>query len=148
MINMIDMDKLLESVKKHEGYRNKVYLDTLNKRTVGVGHLCVEDFWEDGKEYDEDFLMGILEKDLQSAIDQADDMCKGLTISDDAKIIIIEMIFQLGGTGVSKFRKMWQALQQDPPDYAEASVQMLDSRWAKQTPNRAQEMAEHMKHCG
>ena len=144
---MIDMDKLLESVKRHEGYRNKVYLDTLGKRTVGVGHLCVEDFWEDGKEYEEDFLMGILEKDLQSAIDQADDMCKNLTISDDAKIIIIEMIFQLGGTGVSKFRKMWQALQQDPPDYAEASVQMLDSRWAKQTPNRAQEMARHMSEC-
>ena len=145
---MIDMDKLLESVKRHEGYRNKVYLDTLGKRTVGVGHLCVEDFWEDDKEYEEDFLMGILEKDLQSAIDQADDMCKDLKISSDAKILIIEMIFQLGGNGVSKFRKMWQALQQDPPDYAEASVQMLDSRWAKQTPNRAQEMANHMKHCG
>tara|TARA_R110000824_G_scaffold395883_1_gene596972 strand:+ start:593 stop:1033 length:441 start_codon:yes stop_codon:yes gene_type:complete len=144
---MIDMDKLLESVKKHEGYRNKVYLDTLNKRTVGVGHLCVEDFWEDGKEYEESFLMEILEKDLQSAIDQADDKCKDLKISDDAKIIIIEMIFQLGGNGVSKFRKMWQALQQDPPDYAEASVQMLDSRWAKQTPNRAQEMAGHMRDC-
>ena len=144
---MIDMNKLLESVKKHEGYRNKVYLDTLGKRTVGVGHLCVEDFWEDGKEYEESFLMEILEKDLQSAIDQADDKCKGLKISDDAKIIIIEMIFQLGGTGVSKFRKMWQALQQDPPDYAEASVQMLDSRWAKQTPNRAQEMARHMSEC-
>jgi lysozyme len=144
---MIDMDKLLESVKRHEGYRNKVYLDTLGKRTVGVGHLCVEDFWEDGKEYEEDFLMGILEKDLQSAIDQADDMCKDLKISSDAKIIIIEMIFQLGGNGVSKFRKMWQALQQDPPDYAEASVQMLDSRWAKQTPNRAQEMARHMSEC-
>ena len=145
---MIDMDKLLESVKKHEGYRNKVYLDTLGKRTVGVGHLCVEDFWEDDKEYEESFLMEILEKDLQSAIDQADDKCKDLKISDDAKIIIIEMIFQLGGNGVSKFRKMWQALQQDPPDYAEASVQMLDSRWAKQTPNRANEMADHMKHCG
>ena len=145
---MIDMDKLLESVKRHEGYRNKVYLDTLGKRTVGVGHLCVEDFWEDDKEYEEDFLMGILEKDLQSAIDQADDMCKDLKISSDAKILIIEMIFQLGGNGVSKFRKMWQALQQDPPDYAEASVQMLDSRWAKQTPNRAKEMADHMEHCG
>ena len=144
---MIDMDKLLESVKKHEGYRNKVYLDTLGKRTIGVGHLCVEDFWEDDKEYEENFLMEILEKDLQSAIDQADDMCKNLTIRDDAKIIIIEMIFQLGGNGVSKFRKMWQALQQDPPDYAEASVQMLDSRWAKQTPNRAKEMARHMSEC-
>ena len=144
---MIDMDKLLESVKRHEGYRNKVYLDTLGKRTVGGGHLCVENFWEDDKEYEEDFLMGILEKDLQSAIDQADDMCKDLKISSDAKILIIEMIFQLGGNGVSKFRKMWQALQQDPPDYAEASVQMLDSRWAKQTPNRAQEMAGHMRDC-
>ena len=144
---MIDMNKLLESVKRHEGYKNHVYLDTLGKRTVGVGHLCVEDFWEDDKEYEEDFLMGILEKDLQSAIDQADDMCKDLKISSDAKILIIEMIFQLGGNGVSKFRKMWQALQQDPPDYAEASVQMLDSRWAKQTPNRAQEMAGHMRDC-
>ena len=144
----MNYDKLLESVKKHEGYKNHVYLDTLGKRTVGVGHLCVEDFWEDDKEYEEDFLMDILKKDLQQAIRQANSMCEGLKISDDAKIIIIEMIFQLGGTGVSKFRKMWQALQQDPPDYAEASAQMLDSRWAKQTPNLAQEMAKHMKECG
>ena len=143
----MNYDKLLESVKKHEGYKNHVYLDTLGKRTVGVGHLCVEDFWEDGKEYEEDFLMDILKKDLQQAIRQADSMCEGLKISEDAKIIIIEMIFQLGGTGVSKFRKMWQALQQDPPDYAEASVQMLDSRWAKQTPNRAKEMARLMAEC-
>ena len=143
----MNYDKLLESVKKHEGYKNHVYLDTLGKRTVSVGHLCVEDFWEDGKEYEEDFLMDILKKDLQQAIRQADSMCEGLKISEDAKIIIIEMIFQLGGTGVSKFRKMWQALQQDPPDYAEASVQMLDSRWAKQTPNRAKEMARLMSEC-
>ena len=143
----MNYDKLLESVKKHEGYRNKVYLDTLGKRTVGVGHLCVENFWEDDKEYEEDFLMDILKKDLQQAIRQANSMCEGLKISEDAKIIIIEMIFQLGGTGVSKFRKMWQALQQDPPDYAEASVQMLDSRWAKQTPNRAKEMARLMSEC-
>ena len=147
-------DKLLESVKKHEGYRNKVYLDTLGKRTVGVGHLCVEDFWEDDKEYEEKFLMTILEHDLQTAIKSAEDLINNCpsggkaNISDDAKILIIEMVFQLGGNGVSKFRKMWQALQQDPPDYAEASVQMLDSRWAKQTPNRANEMADHMKHCG
>ena len=143
----MNYDKLLESVKKHEGYKNHVYLDTLGKRTVGVGHLCVEDFWEDCKEYEEDFLMDILKKDLQQAIRQANSMCEGLKISEDAKIIIIEMIFQLGGTGVSKFRKMWQALQQDPPDYAEASVQMLDSRWAKQTPNRAKEMARLMSEC-
>ena len=53
----------------------------------------------------------------------------------------------LGKTGVSKFRNMWKALQEDPPNYFEAHVQMLDSRWAKQTPNRAQEMARHMSEC-
>jgi len=144
---MIDMEKLLASVKKHEGYRNKVYLDTLNKRTVGVGHLCVEDFWEDDKEYEEKFLMTILEHDLQSAIKSAEELCEGYNISDDAKIIIIEMIFQLGKSGVSKFRNMWKALAEDPPSYHVASIEMLDSRWAKQTPNRAQEMSDHMKSC-
>ena len=46
----MDMERLLASVRSNEGYRNKVYLDSLGKRTVGVGHLCVEDFWEDDKE--------------------------------------------------------------------------------------------------
>jgi|TARA_E500000081_G_C5923109_1_gene257270 lysozyme len=150
---MINMEKLLASVKKHEGYRNKVYLDTLNKRTVGVGHLCVEDFWEDDKEYEEKFLMDILEADLQNAIKSAQDLINNCpsggkaNISSDAEIIIIEMVFQLGKSGVSKFRNMWKALQQDPPQYDVASIEMLDSRWAKQTPNRAKAMADQMKSC-
>jgi hypothetical protein len=41
---------------------------------VGVGHLCVEDFWEDDKEYEEKFLMTILEHDLQTAIKGAEDL--------------------------------------------------------------------------
>ena len=55
------------------------------------------------------------------------------------------MVFQLGKTGVSKFRNMWKALAEDPPSYHEASVQMLDSRWAKQTPNRAKELSKTME---
>ena len=143
----MNYDKLLESVKKHEGFRDHVYLDSLSKRTVGYGHLCVEDHWEDGKKYDKEYLEDILEKDLQSAVDQAHDMCQGMEISDDAKSIICEMIFQLGGNGVSKFKNMWKALKENPPNYKEAAVQMLDSRWAKQTPNRAKEMAGHMEKC-
>jgi len=143
----MNYDKLLESVKKHEGFKDHVYLDSLSKRTVGYGHLCVEDHWEDGKKYDKEYLEDILEKDLQGAIDQAHDMCQGMEISDDAKSLICEMIFQLGGNGVSKFKNMWKALKENPPNYKEASVQMLDSRWAKQTPNRAKEMAGHMAEC-
>ena len=143
----MNYDKLIESVKKHEGFRDVVYRDTLNKRTVGFGHLCVEDLWEHGKKYDKVYLEKILEDDLAYAIHQGEGMCKALKISDNAKFLIIEMIFQLGSAGVQKLRKMWSALAEAPPNYKEASVQMLDSRWAKQTPNRAKEMASHMAEC-
>jgi lysozyme len=145
----MDMDRLLESVKKHEGYRNKVYLDTLGKRTVGVGHLCVEDFWEDDKEYEEKFLMTILEHDLSTAIKGANELMAEngcMDMNEKAHEIIIEMIFQLGKTGVSKFKNMWKALSE--LNYVGASYEMLDSRWAKQTPNRAKGMADTMKSIG
>ena len=144
----MNMDRLKDSVKQHEGYRNKVYLDTLGKRTVGVGHLCVEDFWEDDKEYEESFLMEILEKDLSQAIIGANDLMAEhdcIDIDEKAYEIIIEMVFQLGKTGVSKFRNMWKALAEK--NYIGASYEMLDSRWAKQTPNRAKNMADQMKAC-
>tara|TARA_R100001224_G_scaffold89621_1_gene58693 strand:- start:67 stop:510 length:444 start_codon:yes stop_codon:yes gene_type:complete len=144
----MNLERLMESVKKHEGYRNKVYLDTLGKRTVGVGHLCVEDFWEDDKEYEEKFLMEILEKDLQEAIRGARELMQErncLNIDEKAEEILIEMVFQLGRTGVSKFNNMWKALAEQ--NYIGASYEMLDSRWAKQTPNRAKSMAELMKQC-
>ena len=142
----MEMSRLLKSVKEHEGYRNKVYLDSLGKRTVGVGHLCVEDFWEDDKEYEEKFLLTILEHYLKSAIKSAERLCSDCPDLDDlAKETIIEMIFQLGETGVSKFRNMWKALKQSPPQYGVAATEMLDSRWAKQTPGRAKEMSDHMR---
>ena len=142
----MDMDRLMESVKKHEGYRNKVYLDTLGKRTVGVGHLCVESFWEDDKEYEEKFLMTILEHDLQTAIKNAKKLMEdhgSADIDEQAEEILIEMVFQLGKNGVSKFKNMWKALAE--LNYVGASYEMLDSRWAKQTPHRAKAMAKTMK---
>ena len=145
----MNLERLMESVKKHEGYRNKVYLDTLGKRTVGVGHLCVEDFWEDDKEYEEKLLMDILLDDLQNAIKGARELKEehGCTDIDEiAQEILVEMVFQLGKNGVSKFRNMWKALSEK--NYIGASYEMLDSRWAKQTPNRAKAMAEQMKACG
>ena len=144
----MNMDRLLQSVKKHEGYRNKVYLDSLGKRTVGVGHLCVEDHWEDNKEYSEEMLMKVLKDDLKNAIEGAERLLKDCRILDSlAKEIIIEMVFQLGETGVSKFKNMLKALKEGP-DYQTAAIEMLDSRWAKQTPNRAAAMSSEMAALG
>ena len=56
------------------------------------------------------------------------------------------MVFQLGKTGVSKFKNMWKALS--ALEYSTAASEMLDSRWAKQTPNRAQAMSAQMASLG
>lgn len=49
--------------------------------------------------------------------------------------IIMNMRFNLGSGGLRKFKKMWTAIENE--DWKQASVQMLDSLWAKQVGNRA-----------
>ena len=58
---------------------------------------------------------------------------------------VVEMVYQLGTTGVMKFSKMLLALEEK--NYFEAHVQMLDSRWYKQTPKRCGKLSEIMKDC-
>jgi lysozyme len=56
-------------------------------------------------------------------------------LSDDRKAIIQSMAYQMGITGLFNFKKMWAAL--DAGNYGDAADEMLDSRWAAQTPERA-----------
>ena len=130
-----------ERIKEHEGFRDTVYLDSLGKRTVGYGHLCVEDHWEDGKKYDKEYLDKIFDKDFQNAADQCEDLCNDyeLELPETITDVLIEMIFQLGIGNVMKFKKMIAALQEQ--DFETASLEMLDSRWATQTPSRAEKLS-------
>ena len=138
---------LEKRVKLHEGFVSKIYLDSLSKKTIGWGHLITpDDHFKEGVEYSKEELEEVFQKDLKRAINEADDLIK-TKIADKAREVIIEMVYQLGKTGVSRFKNMWSALQESPPNYFEAHVQMLDSRWYKQTPNRCGELSETMKSC-
>jgi lysozyme len=53
------------------------------------------------------------------------------------------MMFNLGRPRLSKFLKLKAAV--DDEDWMEASVQMMDSKWAKQVPNRAKRLCERME---
>ena len=87
-----------ESIKKHEGFRNKVYKDTLGKRTIGYGHLCVEDWWEDDKEYPDAQLDRVFEQDFAKAEEAANRLCKDNGcegIPQEAKNIISKIVSEL-----------------------------------------------------
>jgi lysozyme len=137
-------EELKEEIKLHEGFVPRVYKDTLGKRTIGYGHLCVEpEQWDDNKEYTKEELENVFSKDFNEALKNAEHLIGERSINHVAKEVIIEMVFQLGIGGVGKFKNMWKAL--DGEDYGEASFQMLDSLWAKQTPARAGKLAGKMR---
>ena len=142
----MDLDKLMERIKKHEGFVPKMYKDSLGYATIGYGHLVrPNEQWEEGKEYSKEQLEVVFKTDFNNALAHANSLMDGMALHVQAKEVIVEMVFQLGIAGVQKFKKMWEALRQG--DYHEASVQMLDSRWAKQTPNRAQDLSNVMRAC-
>ena len=137
-------EELKEQIKEHEGFVPRTYKDSLGKRTIGFGHLCVEpEQWDDDKEYTREELERVFDKDFDEALKNAESLIGERSINFIAKQVIIEMVFQLGIGGVGKFKKMWSAL--DKEDYGEASFQMMDSLWAKQTPNRAEKLSQKMR---
>ena len=139
-------DEVKERIKKHEGFVNKIYLDSLGKATIGYGHLITpNDNFEEGVEYSKELLDEVFNTDFLRAKRDADELLQEISIVEQAHGIIIEMVFQLGKTGVSKFKKMFTALSIQ--DYNEAANQMLDSQWRKQTPKRCEELAEQMRSC-
>ncbi len=59
--------------------------------------------------------------------------------------VVIEMCYQLGVSGFSRFKKTISYLKEK--QFEKASKEMLDSRWAVQTPNRAKELSEIVASC-
>ena len=136
----MDIEHTKEAVKKEEGFRLETYKCTEGHLTGGYGHKMLEG---ETRPTDHAGWLKIFERDFARAMTGADDLlmlCPN--IHETARHIVVEMVYQMGSYGVSRFKKFLQALQDS--DYKEASVQMLDSRWAKQTPNRANRMSERM----
>tara|TARA_Y100000592_G_C5457246_1_gene312016 strand:+ start:189 stop:590 length:402 start_codon:yes stop_codon:yes gene_type:complete len=131
---------LIESIKEGEGYRAKVYKCTEGYDTIGYG-FAIKDL-----ELDEEVCDLILDKKLDKLIDATNKKFPFLReLPQDKCEVVFEMVYQLGLTGVSKFKKMLKALE--IKDYDKASAEMLDSLWAKQTPNRAIKLSNQMKKC-
>ena len=142
----MEYDDLKARIKEHEGYRGQVYKDSLGFATIGYGHLVLPtDKFKEDVTYKKKDLEEVFDSDFNIAKSNANQLIKGLPIHHQAKCVIIEMVFQLGIGGVSKFKNMWRALKKN--DYQTASEEMLDSKWAKQTPKRAEELSSVMKSC-
>lgn len=152
------MKNLVEDIKQNEGFMSKPYIDILVKKNPESYGISKEELATIEKHLDklkltfgygftyieEDESEVVAQMKLKKIIKEFESKEPFLNKLPLAKQeILIEMSYQMGVNGVLKFKKMWVALKSG--DYTEASKQMLDSRWAIQTPNRAKKLAEMMK---
>ena len=127
---------------------DEVYLDHLGYKTCGVGHLCratdPENKLEVGDPVSVERVDILFAEDLETTIDE----CKLLynnfdDLPEEVQRIIANMLFNMGRPRLSRFHKMKKAI--DNEDWTEASVQMKDSLWARQVPNRADRLVKRME---
>ena len=139
---------IAREIKEDEGYRSRIYKDTLGNLTVGFGHLIKPNDPEYGKpvgyEITSQRAHELFNRDMALAIDAASNVVHDFdSLPFDARAVLINMAFQLGETGLSRFQMMLEAIQDG--DWKAAADEAMDSRWALQTPNRAKRMADRLR---
>jgi lysozyme len=133
---MIEM--LVNRLIKEEGYRQFPYKCTAGKLTIGIGRN-IEDV---GISLDE--ARQLCSNDIIDSIaDLIEHVADYEELNYARKIVLIDMVFNLGITRFLKFKKFIQAVEEK--DFEKASIEMLDSLWAKQVGKRATELSAIMK---
>ena len=134
------LEDAADMVKRHEGLKNNIYLDTVGVPTGGWGHA-----FHVGSELPFDVCLRLFNHDFGNAIKDIEFIKKkfGLDINGVREGVLIDMAFQLGRARLLEFKKMLAALIIE--DYDEAAAQILDSKAAKQCPSRYKELSILMK---
>ena len=111
----IDIDQLKETLKIDEGVVYEIYNDHLGYPTFGIGHLVLESDPEHGAAVgtpvSEDRVDECFEKDVESVISDCKKLHEGWEdYPQEVKQIVANMMFNMGLTRLSKFKKHNAAL--------------------------------------
>jgi lysozyme len=145
----MDLTDVKIRIKEHEGFCLEPY--NLEYKTSD-GTVVKEDFQTGG--YGHVIQKGeeipttregwdkVFEEDFAKAVKNCSKLLNTGAVHPVAFGIVVEMIYQIGHAGVAKFKKTLSLINQG--DYKGASEEMLDSKWARQTPSRAQSLSTLM----
>ncbi len=149
----------LESIKLHEGFRSKPYIDPLvlrNPEHYGISKTSmntIKKYFDKLKitfgygftfitEEEADLVLQCrletIKNKLESRINFFDEL------PEPVQEALIEMAYQMGVDGLLKFKKTLKYLSQG--NWYKAYQEAKDSRWYKQTTNRAEEVLSKIKY--
>jgi lysozyme len=132
------------SIVLNEGVKAHTYEDHIGFLTAGVGHRLTPDdpefhlpvgTWVTNERIAEWFIADCsrAERGAKAAVPNFDELPTGV------QHILTEMSFQLGDAGLRGFKNMIAALAQK--DYETAALEMRDSKWRTQTPDRCDKLS-------
>ena len=135
--------RLSELIELEEGFRESVYRCSEGYPTIGLGaKIGPKD--ADLSNYTLTVNRAIAEAMMQKELSHAEvrlaecEWFLGLDL--ERSKIIMSMCYQMGVSGVLGFKNMIAAIERK--DWARASREALDSKWARQTPERANRHAQ------
>jgi lysozyme len=125
-------------LKIDEGVRTKPYRDTVGKLSLGVGRNLDD---KGLSMLEIDFL---LENDLTDAERDARSLVVTFDkLSDARKAVLLNMALNLGRSRLAGFKRFLEAIHAEA--WEQAAAEMLDSKWAAQTGDRAKRLAQQMR---
>lgn len=137
-MDSFDWVKLQEEIERDEGRRNKPYECTEGFLTIGVG-------WNlDANGLPDDIIDELLNRSLLQASKDCESLyANWYQIDAVRQRVLINMAFNLGKNGLSKFKKMNAAIHRG--DWDKAAEEMMDSRWSQQVGDRAKRLHVMMR---
>ena len=120
-----------------EGREKKPYLCPADKITIGVGRNLQDKGLSD---LEVDLL---LDNDITDVLSVCVDLPYWNHLNDARRIVVADMMFNLGERGFHTFKRFEDALLHEV--YDEAAHEMVDSEWYRQTGRRAKKLVKAMR---
>jgi lysozyme len=128
---------LIQRLEKEEGRRTHLYQDSLGIWTIGVGYNIQE------KGLPHEIIDRLFALTVQEATTDAQRIPEYYSLDGARRTVLVAMVFQMGLSRVMGFAKMRGAIRDS--HYQLAGDEMLDSKWANQSPARAEREAQIMR---
>ena len=133
-------DKVKEMLVRHEGVMCTLYQCSEDKWTIGVGRNLQD------RGITEDEAMYLLDNDIKRVIDSLDKHWHvWRSFPELAQMVCVDCTFQMGITGWMAFRHTRALMEMEC--WIEASEEILRSKYATQTPNRAAYNSRQLALC-
>lgn len=145
----MNRQRLRDQLIHDEGVIFEIYKDHLGYKTFGVGHLVKRDDeeyeWEVGTPVSQDRVWTAFDLDLDIAVNDCLSLYGEEFESWPAEVqeILVNMVFNLGRTGLSRFVNFKKALQEN--DWRLAAEHGRDSLWYRQVTNRAERLMSRLE---